>query len=121
LADYTRVEVDPNDNCPMSAYQVYRNIGEAFRVKQVRIYEGEPEARLCAVTGWTSLNGGRASEAYAVQIEDSSQGAAFLVYGGDWGIRLAAASEEIEWNVDEPQQWGETHLVLADREDIIPA
>ena len=26
-----------------------------------------------------------------------------------------------EWSMEEPGQWGETHLVLADAEDLIPS
>jgi hypothetical protein len=104
----------------MSAYQVYRNIGEPFPVKQVRVFEGGDEGRLCAVTGWSSFHGGIPSQAYAVQIEDSSAGAAYLVYGGDWGIRLAPAPTRNPWDLNDSEQWGETHLVLADAEDIDP-
>jgi len=121
VADYTRVEVEANDNSLMSADQVYRNMGDPFRVKQVRIYEGEPEGKLCAVTGWSSDDGGRPVEAYAVQIEDSSQGSAYLVYGGDWGVRLAPADSDGRWSMEDPVQWGETHLVMADLEDIVAA
>ena len=117
--DYTRVEVEPNDNTPMSASQVYRNMGEPFFVRQVRIYEGEPEPKLCAVTGWSSNVG--PIYAQAVRVEDSSAGTAFLVYGGDWGIRLRPAAADGSWDVDDASQWGETHLVLADAEDIVRA
>jgi hypothetical protein len=53
-----------------------------------------------------------------VQVEDSGAGAAYVIYGGDWGIRLKAADSEKDWDASDPDQWGETHLVLADREDI---
>ncbi|HLF77465.1 MAG TPA: hypothetical protein VJB57_08230 [Dehalococcoidia bacterium] len=120
MADYTRVEVEPNDNCPMSAFQVYRNMGEPFPVKQVRLFEGGDDGRVCDVTGWASEDGGRPSEAYAVRVEDSSAGVAYLIYGGDWGIRLAPAPNSGSWDLGDSEQWGETHLVLADIEDIDP-
>ena len=115
---YTRVEVEPNANCPMAASQVYKNLGEPFRVGAVRIYEGEPEGRLCAVTGWSAEG---PAQAYAVRVEDSSAGAAFVVYGGDWGVRLRPAASDTPWSLDDAEQWGETHLVLADAEDIVPS
>jgi hypothetical protein len=117
--DYTYVQVDANDSCPMSASSVYKNLASPFPVAAVRVYEGEPDGRLCAVVGWSSADGGTPVPAYAVQIEDSGQGVAYLVYGGDWGIRLGPAAPAPRWRLDDPAQWGETHLVLADASDAI--
>jgi hypothetical protein len=117
-SSYTHVEVEANDNTPMMAQQVYKNLGLPFRVVRVRLYEGEPEGKLYDVAGWSSAGGGSPVDAYAVQIEDSSAGAAFLVYGGDWGIRLRPAGSEEAWSIDAADQLGETHLVLASDEDL---
>jgi hypothetical protein len=118
FSGYTHVDVESNENTPMMAQQVYRNIGVPFPVTHVRIYEGEPEGRLCAITGWTSAPDGPEAPAYAVQVEDSSAGAAFLVYGGDWGVRLRPAESDAAWSLEGPEQWGETHLLLASEEDL---
>ncbi len=120
MPEYTRIEVEPNDNSLMSASQVYRNISQPFPVSMVRIYDGEPGGRLCNVTGWSSEAGGSAIEAYAVNVEDSSAGNAYVVYGGDWGIRLRPTDSDAPWSRDNVDQWGETHLVLADPEDLVP-
>jgi hypothetical protein len=114
--DYTEIRVDANDNCPMMAQQVYRNTGDPRRITRVRIYEGEPEGVLYAVTGWSAEG---PVDAWAVSIEDSSAGSAFLVYGGDWGLRLRPATSEAAWDLGAANQFGETHLVLADAEDLI--
>ncbi len=116
---FTYVQVEAGDNCPMSANQVFKNLAEPFRVARVRIYEGEPEGRLYAVTGWSSAGDGATCAAFAVQVEDSGAGAAYVVYGGDRGLRLRPADSKLGWSIDEPDQFGETHLVLADRDDII--
>ncbi len=121
MADYTYVEVESNPNSAMSASQVFHNIDLPYRIAQVRIFEGEPEGQLCAITGWSSQDGGSAVEAHAVRIEDSSQGQAFLVYGGDWGVRLRPAEDGAAWAHENGSQWGEPYLVLADAEDIIGA
>jgi hypothetical protein len=116
-AAFTYVQVDPNANCPMSASQVFKNIDAPFRVSAVRIYEGEPEGRLCAVTGWSEDEG--PVQAFAVRVEDSSAGWAYVVYGGDWGLRLRPADSEAGWDLSDAEQWGETHLVLSDEDDIV--
>jgi hypothetical protein len=118
FSGYTHIEVEPNDNTPMMAQQVYKNIDLPFPVSHVRIYEGEPEGTLFTITGWASTEGGTAVPAYAVQIEDSSEGVAFLVYGGDWGVRMRPADSAANWSIDDPEQVGETHLVLANEEDL---
>ncbi len=118
---FTHVEVEPNPSCPMSANQVFKNLGDPFAVAQVRIFEGEPGGRLCAVTGWSSAADGTPVAAYAVAVEDSSAGAAYIVYGGDWGIRLRSADATPQWRLEDADQWGETHLVLADADDLVAA
>jgi hypothetical protein len=115
---YTHIEVEPNENTPMMATQVYKNLDVPFPVSHVRIYEGEPEGKLCAITGWSSAGGGSDVQAYAVRVEDSSEGSAFVVYGGDWGVRLRPAESDEPWSIDSAGQWGETHLVLSDVTDI---
>ena len=114
--EYTEIRVDANDNCPMSAQLVYKNLTNPKRVRQVRIYEGEPEGVLYAVTGWSE---GGPVDAFAVSVEDSGSGSAFLVYGGDWGLRLRPVESSAGWDLGSADQFGETHLVLADEEDLI--
>ena len=121
FSGYTHVEVEANDNTPMMAQQVYKNAGAPFPVSHVRIYEGEPEGQLCAITGWTSKDGGSPTPAYAVQIDDSSEGSAYLVYGGDYGVRLRPADSDEAWDIASGDQWGETHLVLSSEDDVTRA
>src|SRR5688500_5629508 len=121
FSGYTHVEVEANDNTPMMAQQVYKNTGVPFPVSHVRIYEGEPDGQLCAITGWSSKDGGSPAPAYAVQIDDSSEGSAFLVYGGDYGVRLRPADSNEAWAIASNDQWGETHLVLSSEDDVIRA
>jgi hypothetical protein len=118
---YTYIEVEPNDNCPMAANLAFKNLDEPFLVASVRIFDGQPDGTLYAITGWSSANDGSPVEAHAVQVEDSGAGNGYLVYGGDWGVRLRALDAGGEWDTAEPEQWGETHLLLADLADIIPA
>lgn len=119
FSGYTLVEVESNDNTPMMAQQVYKNTGLPFPVSHVRIYEGEPEGVMCAITGWSSAEGGPETPAFAVKIDDSSEGSAFLVYGGDWGVRLKTADSQSPWSLDDTDQWGETHLVISDESDLV--
>jgi len=116
---YTYIEVEASDNCPMSASQVYANLSDPVRLSMVRVFQGDEGGSLFSVTGWSSEGSGSTCAAYGVKITDSGSGTAWLVYEGDRGIRLRPADSSVEWSIDEPDQWGETHLVLADAEDLI--
>ena len=118
---FTRIEVEPNDNSLASANLAFKNLSDPFRVARVRIFDGQPDGTLYEVTGWSSAGDGRPVDANAVQVEDSGAGAAYVIYGGDWGIRFKPAGSSAAWSAVDQDQWGETHLVLADPEDIVAA
>ena len=120
MNSYTHIDIEANDNSPMMANMVFHNLAEPVRVTRVRIYEGQAEGALFDVTGWSSEGGGTPCDAYAVPVDDSGSGGAYLIYGGDWGVRLRPI-EAREWRIEAPDQWGETHLVLADIADIFVA
>ena len=116
---FTHIDVESNDNCPMTANMVYKNLGDPVPVSRLRIFDGAPGGSINFVTGWSSADGGSPVPAYAVQVEDSGLGAAFVVYGADWGLRLRPETSAKGWDLTDPEQWGDTHLVLADAEDIL--
>jgi hypothetical protein len=116
---FTHIEVEANESFPSSANMVFKNLTDPVFVSRVRIFDGAPEGTMHVVTGWSSAGGGTPVPAFAAQVEDSGAGAAFIVYGGDWGIRLRPESSASEWSLTDPDQWGETHLLLADAEDLV--
>jgi len=50
--------------------------------------------------------------ATACLIEDSGEGACYLVTGGEWGLRLAPADGIGLWDLRDVSQWGESYLLL---------
>src|SRR5258708_6010849 len=94
---FTHIEVEANESCPTTANMVFKTLTERFPVARVRIFDGAPEGPMLHVTGWSSAGGGTPAPAYAAQVEDSGAGAAFVVYGGDWGIRLGPESSSSDW------------------------
>ena len=64
----------------------------------------------CLVTGWSSDG---PCAAYAAMVQDSGDGAVLLVYGGDEGIRLKPVDSAKEWDLEDPEQWGEPCLLLS--------
>ena len=116
---FISVEVEPNDNCLDLPLQVFQNLGPSKRIAQVKIYQPDGSGKLHLVTGWSSDEGGSPCPAYYSPVEDSGSGVAYLVYGGDWGIRLTPLDLEGEWKIESPHQWGEPCLLLADEADIV--
>jgi len=110
------LDVEANDNCPYSMQLVFSTLQEPREVRSVKLYLSGPEGALFDVTGWEA--GGRPCPARCVMVEDSGQGRAYLVYGGDGGIRYRSAGSG-SWDVSDSRQWGESHSLIAEVEDIV--
>jgi hypothetical protein len=66
--------------------------------------------------GWRPITGiaeeGTPCAATACIVEDSGEGACYLVVGGEWGLRLKAPDAGDVWDVADAGQWGEPYLLL---------
>ena len=51
-------------------------------------------------------------------MEDSGAGSAFIVFGGNWGIRLKLENDTGGWNLQDNNQWGEGYLSLGEERDL---
>jgi hypothetical protein len=101
------VEIPENPNCRMWDGQVFQCRTKQRTVKQVRMGD-EGSEEWCDVTGITES--GEACAATACIIEDSGEGACYLVVGGAWGLRFRRNSSG--WAFDNLDQWGEPFLIL---------
>jgi len=109
------LEVAPNPNCdPIE--RVFHDLAPARRISRVRLARGADEARWCAVTGWTAS--GVPCPAVMQKVDDSGEGVAFLIYGGEAGLRLKPAGLSAPWGLDDAEQWGEPFLLVADLRDV---
>ncbi|WNM63009.1 hypothetical protein [Candidatus Nitrospira neomarina] len=70
------------------------------------------------VTGWCDDPDQPLCPAYAQRVEDSGAGSAFIVFGGNWGIRLKLATDDNDWNIEDANQWGEGYLSLGEERDL---
>ncbi|MCE2463619.1 MAG: hypothetical protein J4F46_06890 [Dehalococcoidia bacterium] len=106
---FIEVEVSESANCPMSLTRVFDAMGVPIRVSRVMASDPYGQDHMCDVTGWSAS--GECS-AYAVLVEDSGEGVAMLIYGGDEGIRLKPVGCQDAWDLNSPHQWGEACLLL---------
>ena len=107
---FVEVDVNESSNCPMSLTRVFDAMNETRRVTWVVAADPMGNDHECNVTGWSAESG--PCLAYAVMVEDSGEGVAVLVYGGDEGIRLKPVGCEEEWDLNSTHQWGEACLLL---------
>ena len=106
---FIEVEVIESANCPLSLTRMFDAMEDPVPVSEVVASDLMEEDQMCAVTGWSSSG---PCPAYAVLVEDSGEGVAMLIYGGDEGIRLKPVESQDDWDLDSPNQWGEACLLL---------
>ena len=106
---FVQVDVSESRNCPLSVTRMFDAMREPVKVSMVMASDPRDTDLMCDVTGWSASG---ACPAHAVLVEDSGEGIATLVYGGDQGIRLKPVDCQEQWDLDSPQQWGEACLLL---------
>ena len=104
------LEVFGGENSPLDLNRMFDLISEPRSISQVLTADPTGSDRWCSVTGWSESG---PCPAQAALSEDSGEGVVLLVYGGDQGIRLKPAELEEEWDLANPNQWGEACLMLS--------
>jgi hypothetical protein len=112
------VEVESNENCEVSVFARFKEIGPARPILQVRLYDRNPAGEWYWVIGWSDDEQTPACPAYAQLVEDSGAGLTHLVYGGLRGLRFRPLDNEEPWSLESPHQWGEAYLSLASDRDL---
>ena len=107
---FLQIEVVESANCPLSLTRMFEATDVVYPVDRVRTWDLQDVDRMCDVTGWSSKTG--PCPAYTALVEDSGEGIARLIYGGDEGIRLKPSDLQEPWSLDSPHQWGEACLLL---------
>jgi len=103
------LEVTAGENSPLDVHRMFDLITEPRPVTRVFIADLTGRDRWCYVTGW---NESGPCPAHVALSEDSGEGVVLLVYGGDQGIRLKPDDRTEDWDLANPNQWGEACLLL---------
>ena len=107
------LEIADNPNCPSADLRIFHEVEPPQPAAQVRVSRDGQAPRWHDVTGWSQACG--PCPAWVQKVDDSGDGVAFLLYGGDAGLRLRPAGDRAPWGMDAPQQWGEPFLIIGDR------
>jgi hypothetical protein len=81
------IQIDENPNCGAMDGLVFQPKAPARPVKRVRISRGGA-TEWCEISGVTEA--GAACPALASPVDDSGDGACYLISGGAWGLRLTS-------------------------------
>ena len=111
------IEIAQNTNCEPVDLRVFHDVEDARGVSQVSLERVPGQAAWYEVTGWT--HAGQPCPVLARKVDDSGEGLAVLVTGGDAGLRMRLVGSHAPWDVNDEKQWGAPFLLLADEPDTI--
>ncbi len=111
------IEIPDNANCEPVDLRVFHDLERALPARRVRLERGPGGAAWYDVTGWMAE--GRPCAAWVQKVDDSGDGTAFLLHGGDAGLRLQPAGRSAAWRLEDPAQWGAPFLIVGERDDVM--
>lgn len=107
------IDIEPNDNLAEACMATFNVTGPGRSVTAIHL-DVDDVWVWCAVTGWED---GAPVPAVLTPIEESGDGPALLVSGGNQGLRLArlAGPDDltvVPWDLDDAGQWAEGFLIV---------
>ena len=110
------IEIPPNPNCDAVDMCVFHDLTPPRLVSQVRLEREQGVAQWYEVTGWTTS--GTTQSALAQKVDDSGEGVALLIHGGDAGLRFRPAGSQTAWQLRHAEQWGTPFILTTDAADV---
>ena len=112
------IEIAPNLNCEPVELRVFHDLEPPRPITQVCLeaVAGGGGPQWYAITGWTTA--GTTCLALARKVDDSGEGVALLVSGGDAGLRLRPAASNAPWRLEDQTQQGVPFLLIGDAGDV---
>ena len=110
------IEIPTNPNCEAVELRVFHDLEPGRPVHQIRLEQEPGRSEWYDVVGWSLQNA--PVPAMAQKVDDSGEGVAFLVHGGEAGLRLRPAGLAEPWQLAKPAQWGLPFIITADAGDL---
>lgn len=110
--------IDENENCAEGGSWRFNALEPPRPVASVRLYDGAPAGEWFDVVGWTGRLDRPVCGATVQKIDDSGAGVAYLITGGECGVRVKPAGDPAAWNVRNGRQRGAPYLIVPSVNDI---
>ena len=110
--------IDANDNCAEGGSWRFTDLEPPRPVAQVRLYDAAPAGEWFDIVGWTGDPGRQVCGAVARKIDDSGSGVAYLITGGEWGVRLKPVDDPSAWSLENDRQRGAPYLIVSSINDV---
>lgn len=111
------IEVHDNPNCAGCGQMAFNEMDSELRpLRQIIVSTASGDA-LCEAAAVDA--GGGFGPAHVRKIDDSGEGPAYLIFGGEWGLRFRRAEGAGPWNLADKTQWGEAFKVYGISPDVI--
>jgi hypothetical protein len=104
------LQIPENPNCDAMDAQVFQCRSAARVVTQIQCERPGGAMEWCSITGVDE--NGALCPATACLVEDSGDGACYLVVGGEWGLRLRSGESTDDWDLGNAAQWGVPYFLL---------
>ena len=102
--------VEDNPNCAADE-RVFAETGEKKSVSYVQLEKPNGNGVVwCNVVAVDE--GGGFAPAAAARVNDSSDGTAWLIFGGAWGLRFREENSKEAWSLTNASQWGRAFLLM---------
>jgi hypothetical protein len=105
------IDIEPNDNLDEACMATFAEQGQGLPIERIHLWRTDRWC-WCAICGWSAAG---PVAARILPIEDSGDGPALLVVGGEHGLRLTELTDESApqpaWQLDSPAQWAEGFLI----------
>ena len=107
------IDIEANDNLRESCVATFKETGPARTVSASRLWR-DGVWQWCAITAW---HDDAPAKANVSPIEESGDGPALLLHGGNQGLRLTAIATPaqaamVRWDVNDERQWAEPFLIV---------
>ncbi len=112
------IDIPANDNVPEATMATFKETGPSRALRSVRLWR-DGVWQWCAITGWSEAE--TPTTALITPIEESGDGPALLIHGGDYGLRLTPLAESPRWDLADDGQWGEPFLLCRPDTEFVVA
>ncbi len=103
------IEIEENSNIFEYEYRTFMGKGKNYPIDKTMYFPEDGSSPFeVNIIGWKNA---QPVQAYALCIEDSGDGEAWLIYGGNHGLRLRdVTDQQSKFSISHSNEWGEKYL-----------